>query len=351
MNSTLMRATLTATVLLLTIGCSKTASSPEPLRPVLTGLIGGNAAQESVTYSGEIRSRYETQLSFRIPGKIVARLVDAGAQVKAGELLARLDPTDTALSAAAAQAQLQLAEAELRRYRELRSKNFVSQAALDARETTFKATRAQADLAHNQQAYSELRADKAGVVELVSAEVGQVVGAGQVIMRVARTDTPEVAIAIPESRMSSGRPGKEAVVTLWADEQATYQGKLRELSPMADPVTRTYAARVTILKPDARLLLGMTANVRFTSETRANPATSRLSVPLTAIFQKEGKPALWIVATDQTVSLRPVEIIAYGETSAIIGEGAKAGERIVIAGVHTLSAGEKIKPIEQASPR
>ena len=335
-------------VLLLLTACGKAPLPPEPLRPVLTTVLGARAGNGEVSYTGEVRSRYETPLAFRIPGKIAARLVDAGAQVKAGEVLARLDPADTALTAAAATAQLELADADVRRYRELRAKNFVSQSALDAKETSFKATRAQADLARNQSAYTVLRADHAGVVELVSAEVGQVVAAGQAVIRVARTDALEVALAIPEARRSDLRLAKAAQVSLWSDDEASYAGVLRELSAVADAATRTYAARVAIVKPDDRVLLGMTAKVKFLRDKAeaADISNTSLAVPLSAIFQQDGQPALWIVGADQTLSLRPVRVAAYGETTATLTGGVEAGERIVVAGVHRLSAGEKIKAVD-----
>lgn len=349
MTTLLVRRSLFLGAVLLLGACGeKAAPPPEPLRPVLTTVIGaGTDKVGGVTYSGEVRSRYETPLAFRIPGKISARLVDAGALVKAGDVLARLDPADTALSAASANAQLELAEADLRRYRELRGKNFVSQSALDAKETTFKATRAQADLARNQSSYTVLRAEHAGVIALVAAEVGQVVAAGQMVMRVARTDALEVAVAIPEARMPEVRSQKDAEVSLWADDMASYPAALRELSSVADPATRTYAARVSILKPDARVLLGMTANVKFAQEKTDSGADSGLSVPLTAIFQQDGEPALWIVGADQTLSLRPVVVSSFGETAASLTSGVKAGERVVVAGVHKLSAGEKVKAVDQ----
>ncbi len=347
MNPVVLRRLFLCTLCLLA-ACDQ-PPPPEPLRPVLTSVLGATADSVEATYSGEVRSRYETPLGFRISGKIAARLVDAGARVRAGDVLARLDPADTALSAAAASAQLELAEAEVRRYRELRGKNFVSQAALEAKETAFKATRAQADLARNQSAYTVLRAEQAGVVELVAAEIGQVVAAGQTVMRLARTDTLEVAVAIPEARVPELRRLEAAEVRLWADAQARYPAVLRELSPMADPATRTYAARVAIVKPDARVLLGMTATVRFFRDQGGGAADAALSVPLTAIFQLAGKPALWIVGADETVTLRPVVVASYGETSAVLASGVRAGERIVIAGVHKLTAGERIRVVDQAA--
>ena len=201
MKAQILRASLVFASLSLIAACSKSPLPPEPLRPVLTVVIGERADERAATYSGEVRSRYETPLAFRIGGKIAARLVDVGASVKAGDVRARLAPADSALSAGAANAQLDLASADLARYRELRSRNFVSQAALDAKETSFKSAKAQAELARNQRDYTVLRADHAGVVEAVAAEVGQVVAAGQTVVRVAHTDALEVAVAIPESRI------------------------------------------------------------------------------------------------------------------------------------------------------
>lgn len=331
-------------VLALLSACGKEVPPAEAFRPVLTQVLGTTAGSEAVTYSGEVRSRYETQLGFRIPGKISARLVDTGAIVKPGDVLARLDPVDTALSAASADAQLTLADAEAKRFRDLRAKNFVSQAALDGKEATLKSAQVQANLAHNQSAYTVLKADQAGVVGVVAGEVGQVVSVGQVVFRLARTDTREVAISIPEMRMPEVHALNDAEITLWTDDRAKYKGVLRELSPVADPATRTFAGRVSILDADPRVLLGMTANVHF---LRAG-GDARMVVPLAAIFQKDGKPAVWVVGVDQTIALRSIEVASYGETSAVLatGSGVKAGERIVVAGVHKLTAGEKIKIAE-----
>lgn len=332
--------------LLFLAACERTLPPPEPPRPVLTSTIGTAQDEGTTTYSGEVRSRYESQLGFRIPGKISARLVDSGTVVKAGDVLARLDPSDVSLSATAAKAQLELADAELRRYRELRAKNFVSSSALDAKETTFKAARAQAELALNQSAYTVLRADQAGVVESVAAEAGQVVAAGQTVLRLARPDELEVAIAIPESRRSTLRLQQTATIRLWSDQQAGYTGIVRELSPVADAATRTYAARVSILKPDAKIALGMTASVRFQDDALSAGAETRLRVPLTALFQQDGKPALWVVKADQSLVLKPVEVTAYTEKEAILSGGVAVGERYVVAGVHKLAAGEKIKAVD-----
>jgi multidrug efflux system membrane fusion protein len=334
-----------ASLVIVLSACGGEAPKPEALRPVLTEVVGTSAAAETFTYAGEVRSRVEQPLGFRIAGKITERLVDAGAVIKPEQVLARLDPADTALSASAAEAQRQLAAADAHRYRELRRQNFVSQAALDSRETALQAAAAQSDLARNQSAYTVLKADQPGVVGQVLAEVGQVVSPGQAVFRVARADTLEVAIAIPESRLGEARAalaGGSAEITLWADEALRYRGKLREIAAMADPVTRTYAARVSIVDADPRVVFGMTASVRFLAEQ----AAVRLSIPQPALFQKDGKPAVWLVGADNTVSLRAVEVARYADETVELKSGLERGERIVVAGVHKLSSGEKIRVAE-----
>ena len=181
-----------------------------------------------------------------------------------------------------------------------------------------------------------------------SDEVGQVVAAGQAVVKLARTDALEVAFAVPEARAQAVRSLKVAEVSLWADGSRRYPAALRELSAVADPLTRTYAARVSILQPDEHVLLGMTANVTFPGETGgvgASGTASRIQVPLTAIFQQEGKPALWVVAPDQTIALRPVKVASYGEVTAVLESGVTVGERIVVAGVHKLTAGETVEAV------
>lgn len=331
--------------------CGKTETVAEAPRPVMTQIVAVEGESRASIYSGEIRSRYETLLAFRIPGKISARLVDAGARVRTGDVLARLDPADTALSQASAEAQLDLAEADLHRYRDLRSKNFVSQSALDAKETAYKAARAQAELARNQSGYAVLRADRDGVIDQVLAEAGQVVAAGQAVMRHSRSDMLEVAVSVPESRMSEIRLHQKVSVGLWADERARYRGEVRELSSMADSVTRTYAARVSILDADSHLRLGMTATVALAQDTPGKTVAPKMGVPLTAIFQQDGKPAVWIVGPDQAITLRPVTVAALTETQALLSAGLVVGERIVVAGVHKLTAGEKIRVVDQPAVR
>lgn len=331
-------------------GCGKESApsaKTEPAKigqPTLTLVVGAVVSDSGNAYSGEIRARHETQLGFRIGGKIVERLVDAGARVQAGQVLIRLDPGDTGLQASATEAQYQLADAEAKRYRELHNQNFVSQSALDAKEAALKAAAAQAGLAGNQANYTTLRADYAGVIAATLAEVGQVVSAGQAVLRLAQDGEREVAIAIPESQFAGLKVGAPADVSLWSsgNEASHFSGRLRELSPAAEPVSRTYAARVALSGADARAALGMTAQVRF----KSNDKRDKLIVPLSAIFQQGDQAAVWVVAADYSISLRQVEVAAYRDNGAVIVGGVAAGERIVSAGVHKLSAGEKIRIIE-----
>ena len=316
---------------------------PPPAREiaVVKTLIAGEAAGSGArSYSGEVHARYEVPLAFRIGGKLIERRVDIGAHVTASELLARLDPADVALQAAQAQSQLSLAQADAVRYRDLRRQNFVSAAALDAKETALKAAESQAGLARNQTAYASLAADRSGVIAAVLAEPGQVVAAGQPAFRLAQDGEREVAVSLPESVVAGVKVGDAATVTLWSGAK-TYQARLRELAPAADPVTRTFAARVSILDPDAAVALGMTATVRF-----AAAAPTALVVPLAAVFQQGDHPAVWVIGSDSTVTLRPIVVAAYTDAGVAVAEGLKAGERIVAAGVHKLTAGERVRVVQ-----
>ncbi len=331
--------------------CGKATAPAVVERPASTIVVGAEASDSGNVYSGEVHARYEAVLGFRIGGKIVARLVDAGAQVRKGQLLARLDAADTGLQESAAVAQYRLAEDELKRYRELRAQGFVSQSALDAKETALKAAAAQAGLARNQAAYTSLLSDRDGVVSATFAEVGQVVSAGQPVVRVAQQGEREVTFGIPESRFGSVKVGMPADIELAATSgesvPATLKGHVREVSPAADPASRTYPVRVSFDAGNAKVALGMTARVKLRpSANDASKVSGGYLVPLTAIFQQGDQAAVWIVAADRSVSLRPVVVSAYLDDGALISSGIAAGERIVSAGVHKLSAGEKIQIID-----
>ncbi len=346
-----MRTATLVFLLPLIAACSVPEPPAPPLKLVRTLKVGAEGTANSAldrAYSGEVRARIETTLGFRIGGKIVERLVDAGQAVKAGQVLARLDPADAALQATQAEAQRALAAADLARYRDLKAKNFISASALDARETTFKAAEAQAALARNQSTYTTLAADRAGVIGQVLAEPGQVVGAGQAVFRLAPDGEREIAISIPESEVGRFKLGQPAEVKLWSGADKAIQGRLREVSPAADPVTRTFAARIALKDADPRLALGMTATVRFPLGEAAG--ASRQLIPLSAIFQQGEQAAVWKVGADGTVNLQKITVAAYTDAGAVVSEGLAGGETIVAAGVNLLTTGEKVR-IAQANAK
>ena len=231
-------------------GCSKPTPAEEPVRAVKVMTVGADAQHSSVEYSGEVRARVESRLGFRVAGKIIRRQVELGQKVRAGEVLAQLDPQDYKLNVDAARAQVaaaatnrDLAAADFRRFKDLREQNFISSAELERRETTLKAAQAQFDQAKaqlngqgNQVGYTTLVADVSGVVTVVDAEVGQVVAAGTPIVRIAQDGPRDVVFSVPEDKVQAVRVGTAAQVSLWASQQ-TLLGKVREVAASADPVT------------------------------------------------------------------------------------------------------------------
>jgi multidrug efflux system membrane fusion protein len=311
-----------------------------------------------------VRARYENDLAFRVGGKVVARYVDVGAQVARGQVLARLDPQDAQLGVdgarsqlAGAQADHALAAAELERYRDLHARNFVSRAVLDARETTFNTTKArleqakaQVATARNQSAYTALVAESDGVITAVSLEAGQVVAAGQPVMRFARPEEKEVVINVPESRMAELRNAADIRISVWAAPGEIYHGRIREIAPTADPATRTFTAKITVLQANGAVRLGMTANVALADGAAAQVIT----LPLTALTQVDGKPAVWVFdpATSK-VNLRPVVVDAYREDGVVVSDGLRPGEIVVTVGVHKLLPDETVRVVSEtlATPR
>lgn len=297
--------------------------------------------------TGEVRARHEVDLAFRVGGKILRRQVDSGQEIRPGQLLAELDPADLRLAASAAAAQLAAAESDLatasaerQRYAELLAKKFVSQAAFDSRDNAFNAARArleqarsQSQLSANQAAYGALVSSFPAVVSAVLADAGQVVAAGQPVLRVARPEEKEVLVAVPESRLAEVRAAPYFNVQLWVAPQEQMRGELRELASVADPQTRTYAARIRLLAPLPSVSLGMTARV-----TPANEASAGVLVPLAAVGDRGEGSFVW-VEKDGKLSARPVKVTAFRADGALLGAGLAAGENVVIAGINLLSEG------------
>ena len=331
--------------------CSKPVDKTEDIRPVRAVVLASSDIDVNAEFAGEVRARIESKLGFRVGGKIVSRKVDVGALVKRGQVLMALDPQDLQLSQAQAMAALRssetsrdLAQADVQRYRELRSKNFVSQAVLDEKESSLRAAQAAVDAQQalyrgqsNQANYATLTSDVDGVVTQVDAEVGQVVSPGTPVVQVAKAGEKEVVIGLPEDKVESLRKLSDVQVRLWADPSRSVVGKIREISPVADPATRTYTAKVTIPDSLTEAKLGMTAVVQFASKT----ATPQIKVPLTALFHEKAATSVWLVENG-AVRLVPVTVVGAAGNELVLGSGVKPGQTVVTAGVNLLKPGQKV---------
>ena len=355
------RASITREMLALALvaaslaGCGSETAPETASRPAIVVQPQAAGALQAQTYAGEVTPRYEASVGFRVGGKIVERSVDVGASVQKGALLMRLDLSDTALGAAAAsagraqaEADSELAKAELERHRELYTRRYISKSLLDARQAAYDASaarlrqaRAQASEAGNQAAYATLRADSAGIVTAVLADAGQVVAAGTPVLRIAREGEVEVAIDVPENRVAEFAVAQPAQIEVWALGNARRTGKVREVSPQADPMSRTYPVRISLDDPSG-LKYGMTARVGVVRALAAD----EVLVPLAAIDELDGKTAVWRVeSATRKVERFVVEVIKYREDGALV-RGLDASTWIVAAGVHKLDPGQVIAPID-----
>nr|WP_092074582.1 efflux RND transporter periplasmic adaptor subunit [Dendrosporobacter quercicolus]NSL49024.1 efflux RND transporter periplasmic adaptor subunit [Dendrosporobacter quercicolus DSM 1736]SDN02432.1 RND family efflux transporter, MFP subunit [Dendrosporobacter quercicolus] len=321
---------------------------------VRTAVIGTANTPQGYTYSGEVRGRYESQLAFQVTGKIVKRNVNLGSTVSAGDVLMQIDPRDlqqtvnsTSAQVYSAESQLRLAESNLHRYQQLYAQNAISRAQLDQYENAYEVAQAavrQASAQYakgsNQLDYSLLYADKSGVISSISAEAGQVVSAGQTVLTIVQDGEREIEISVPENRIEELRKAAKLTVSFWALPNINTEGGVREIAPMADPTTRTYKVRISLLNPPPEIKLGMTAAVNVVS---AGDQTSRFpTIPLSAVYQTNDTPNVWIV-TDQTVRLRPIQIGSFGNAGVQILSGLNPDDTIVTAGVHKLREGQKVR--------
>ncbi len=345
-------------LLVLMAACSKPVERVEIVRPVRAVTVAPAENRALVELSGEVQPRYESRLGFRVGGKLIGRQVEIGSVVKRGQLLMQLDPQDLQLAqsqaraaVAAADSTLSLARADLERYRELRQKNFVSQALLDAKEAAYKSALAgheQASAAlkiqSNQSAYNNLHADADGVITGIDAEVGQVVAAGAPVVRLARSGEKEVRISIPEDQVEALRQVSELSVRTWANPHAALEGKLRELSPVADPATRTYSAKISLPKAGPEVRLGMTATVQF-----AVPAPAAIRLPLSALVRQQEATAVWVVENGK-VALVPVQVAGTTGNELLVASGLNPGQVVVTAGVNQLQPGQKVSLLGEELP-
>jgi RND family efflux transporter MFP subunit len=347
-------AALAALVLL--AGCNaNTAPAIKSERPVQVQRVAFANETAAREFVGVVRARYETDLGFRVAGKIVTRVVNVGDRVKAGDVVARLDPQDLKLQAESAEAEhaaatsnLAQATTDLERYTTLRTRGYASVADFDRKKWTkdeaegrLERARRSLDLARNQLGYSDLKADADGVITATLAEPGQVVAIGQAVARLAHRGEKEAVVALPETWLGEARKF-DATVRLWSDRERSYTARLRELSPQADPASRTYAARFTINDADDSVAFGMTASVSLARASAAPIAR----LPLSAILNRGSGPLVYAVDASGALVQRPVTVMSFTEDSALVTSGINDGDKIVTLGVQKLEAGLKVRTIE-----
>jgi len=340
-----------------TANASRVSASEPVVRPARVMEVTYQQHSRSLVLAGTVVPRIESTLGFRVAGKITARTVDVGTIVKPGDLIAQLDPADYRLAVdnaraalASADADYARAKADHERYLNLRGSAAFTPQTMEQRQSLAATALARVDQARSQLAsaennlaYTELHADSPGVVTLVQAEVGQVMAQGQGVVKVARTDELEILVGVPENRLKVVREASAASFELWSDPGRGHAARLRELSPSADPMTRTYPARFSVVEPPEFIGLGMTATLAFERPDAAPVA----EVPLSAIFQRGTQPAVWVVDRQTgTVTLRPVTVARWRDEQAAIASGVKDGELIATAGVHKLEPGQKVKPLQ-----
>jgi RND family efflux transporter MFP subunit len=333
-------------------GCQVSEADPRTNAPLVRVATVRSANGAERAFTGVVSARVQSNLGFRVPGKITERLVDTGQSVKSGQTIMKLDPADLQLAIVAqtnainaAKATAVQARADEARYRNLVAQGWVShqryeqaKSALDNAEATLAVAEANAQLAHNANDYSQLSADADGVVVDTLAEPGQVVAAGQTVVRLAHSGPREAAVYLPETIRPTLR--SEATAVLYGDLQSNSKAWLRQLSDAADPSTRTYEARYVLEGAAANAPLGATVTIRI-PQAKTN---SVVEIPIGAVFDKEGKTGVWLLDQDKlTVAFRPIRLAGLGEETAAVNQGLVIGDEVVSLGAHLLHEGERVR--------
>src|ERR1700722_14765565 len=348
-------AALALLPLLAACGDQAPSATPKAERPVQVQRVAFEPQDASREFVGVVRARHETDLGFRVAGKIMTRTVNVGDSVHAGDVVAQLDPQDLDLQVESAQAELDAATsnladaaAEEARYASLKLRAAVAAADYDHKKAAkdeavgrLERARRALDLANNQRAYAQLKVDVDGVITATPAEPGQVVALGQPVARLAHHGEMEALVALPETSLGEAR-NAAATVELWSDPGHGYKAHLRELSPQADATTRTYAARFTIEDPDDSIALGMTSTVTLSDSSAAQVA----KLPLSAILNRGSGPCVYLVDAAGALELRPVTVTAFNENVALVSAGVAEGDSVVTLGVQKLVAGTQVRTVE-----
>ena len=330
----------------------------------------------AVSVPAEIEARYVTPLAFRVAGQVRERLVHLGDTVKQGQIVARLDPADSQRNLASSRADLASATQRLDSARVQLERDTVqareklisalqleqTQDAEAAAQAQFQDARERAGLAANQLDYTVLRAERDGVITAEQADTGAVLNPGQPVFSMAWSGAIDVVGEVGQSQIGLIRPGASAQLMLAALPDHTLRATVREISPAADPQSRTFRVKLTLDTPDPAIRLGMSGDLRIAAAdgdaAHTDPAgdavhtdPARFTIPATALFHQGDQPAVWVVsATDHRLSLRPVSVLAYAQRSVTVAGGLKAGDTIVVQGVHTLSAGDTVKEVAPLHP-
>ncbi|WP_321495159.1 efflux RND transporter periplasmic adaptor subunit [uncultured Desulfobacter sp.] len=360
-------ATICFTVTLALAGCKNPLDREQkqaaPDMPVLVTsmTIALQAPPKTHLFSGEVRGRYEAALGFRVPGKVIARHVETGTRVKKGNLLMQVDPKDIKEAVVAAGAQVDAAKSQytlaadlLERFKALYEQDYMSKAEFnryqngaDSAQAVLKQARAQLIQAVNHLSYCDLKADADGVVLDVRAETGQVVAAGMPVVIMAKGETREIEIFVPENQVAHFGTGTLFQVSFWALPDFTVQGQVRYVSPVADPVTRTYKARITLADPPDTVRLGMTATA-VNAEHRGQ--SNQIFIPLSAIYQAADTPMVWKIKENRAV-LQKITPGPTGFGNQIqVAQGLSAGDEIITTGVHKLIEGQKVRTSPRSNP-
>lgn len=351
---------LSIAVPLLTSCGEKSAEKPAPPRPVRYVVVAPSAFGQAVVRTGEIRAHDETTLAFRLDGRMVSRLVDIGDRVRAGQVLARLESTtgQNQLTSAkadldAAKASEQVAALNLSRMQKLMPSGAIARTQLDSARADWltaasrlKSSQAALRNAGDNLAWTQLTSPADGVITGVSAAAGQVVSAGQTVFTLATSDQRDVVIDIADPQRLSADTAARFPVALLADPAVQTTGTVRDVSPQADPQTRTWRVRLTLQTPPAAMALGASVTVALPADVGSGPGGDHYAVPATAIARLDDRPAVFLIDNHQQVQLRPVTLAGYTASLAIIATGVAPGDKVVTAGVSKLRTGEKVIPGE-----
>lgn len=347
-----------ALVMLTLLGGCRRAETERPpeVRPVRTVTIEKRSSADTIALTGTVQAQTEINMSFRIDGRLSERAVGVGDAVKPGQLVARLDPQNEESSLLASRAQLSAARAQqsearsnFERMRDLVAENAVSRSTFDQAEAMLKtanssveAAQSQVQLSENRLSYTRLVSDVAGVVAAQGAEPGEVVGAGRMIVQVAREGGRDAVIDVPAQVKDSAVSNPDIQVSLTMEPKVTAMGRVREVSPRADPVTGTFRVRVRLIDPPAAMRLGSTVTARMKRN-----AVSGYTIPASALVRSDRQPAVWIVDPKTgTVSARTVEVQEFEPGRVVVASGLNLGDIVVTAGVQALRAGQKVRLLE-----